>query len=1032
MGTEVQCKSYSSAFHSMWDLNEDANSGNWPVHYDDKVLKKEQYYNCYTARSNMDGYQDYEKEILKQTILEHENVFRKQVYELHRLYRTQRDLMNEFKRNEFQKYARPMEVSQSSNQFSSQTASQDVKNTWQVPSFPISGVESMQSPACFIRESSLHVTPNVVQDGSVVEEDEKSKSKQVPRKMFDLQLPAYEYIDSDGETGEEKVSQSSKVAAYPLKRNRGVASVTDMKLSLGGGVNLRCQGDASRSDTHVSNRIGLADLNQPIQIEETVYPTPVDFLGTAAALHGRTQGEESLAKANYPGFPRDYFSNAQNDKSSESHQNGLCLENEGRREKPYNLESGLSRGNFDSFKLPAQSASPYVDLNRTHEYPAFSISDSCKRQPWGEAVCGLEIPESSQSHYRYNYLESAVEPRIPTSYTCVSQSENNSESSSVSSWIKPINNVYEKSIEVRALPCLNSSSPYGNSSKSSVQIPVVNGSGWHFNNNPRPMSGCGKESYSKNGFYHGSQADYSASKVPFPSTRFDFLNGSNNNSASEHSENRSPTKYFKGSDCLDVKSAKGMNLNLAARNGFQNGAVRQHDLVIIDGEGANEDRPLGLPWLRAKLAGENGHSNRTAMNSSQVTTKIVETGSGSMPSLFLNCNSSQASNTPSVRVGDCPDSRRILGFPIFDKSHISKDRNFVMPPSKYQFAPKGKDIQNNGKVIFNVDLSQEHEKLESSSRLSSHNLTGIDLNCSGFGNDFNLNLCTDEEENAYAPHIPKSAANISDEMDLEVPVVSKTLEGCTLEGGCSLNRLETKVQPSATKTDPLKELERIASEAIVLISSSTNHLENSALKSSEESLKDSLGWFADVVSAMADLEIRSRDREESSSESDYFETMTLKLTETKLEELPCRIWVPENHKEAETVICPMLTRRRRGQSRRGRQKKDFQRDILPGLVSLSRHEVTEDLQTFGGMMKAMGHSWQSPLTRRNAGRNGWARGRKRTQGAATPPMVTCSLPKEQPSKVEVTGFEEKCLKGWGKTTRRPRRQRLPAGTPLPV
>ncbi|KAI3927415.1 hypothetical protein MKX01_027646 [Papaver californicum] len=1040
MGTQIQCKTYSSAFHSMWDLNENANSGSWPVYYDDKVLKKEQYYNCYMARSKMEnGYSDYEKQVLKQTILEHENVFRKQVYELHRLYRTQRDLMNELKKNELQKYPRPMEVSQSSNQFSSQTALEDVKNTCQVPSFPfmsptcskpsISGVESTQSPMCFVKESSLHVNLNAVQGESFIEEGEllKSNSKQVLRKMFDLQLPAYEYIDSDGEDREAKVSQSSKVAAYPLKRNCGVASAIDMKLSLGRGVNLSCHGDASRSESYVSNRIGLADLNQPIQSEETVYPSPVNFLGTTAGLCGRSQGEESPAKPNYSGVPRDYFVNAQKDKSSGSHQNDIHLEIEGKKKQPYNLEAGLSRGNFDSFhlqNLPAQSASPNVDPSRAHEYPAFVVSDTRKIQPWRErAVFDLEIPESSQSHYRYNCLGSAVEPRIPTSYACVSQSENNSESSSVSSWIKPLDNVH-------AIPCLNSSSPYSNSSKSSVQNPVVDGNGWHFKNNPRPVSGCGKENYYKNGFYHSSQAEYSASKVPFPLSRFDFINGSiNNNSASEHSENRSPSKYFRGSDGLDVKSAKGVNLNLAARNGFQDGAVRVHDLVIIDGEGENEDRPFGLPWLRAKLAGENGHPNGTGMNSSKVTTKIFETGSGSISSLFQNLNSSSASNTPSVRVGDCPDSRRILGFPIFDKSHISKDQNFVIPPFKYQFTPKGKEIQNNGKVIFNVDLSQEHVKLESSSRLSSDNLTGLDLNCSGFGNDFNLNLCIGEEENTSVPHFTKATVKIAVDIDLEAPVVLDTFEGCTLEGECSLNQPETNVQSSATDKDPLKALERIASEAIVLISSSTIYLENSLLQSSEESLKDSLSWFADVVSAMADLEIESRDNEESSCESDYFETMTLKLTETKLEELPCQIWVPEYQKEAETVNCSVLTRRRRGQSRRGRQKKDFQRDILPGLVSLSRHEVTEDLQTFGGLMRAMGHSWQSSITRR---KNGWARGRKRTQGSAPPPMVICSPLKEQPSKVEVTGFEEKCLKGWGKTTRRPRRQRLPAGTPLPV
>ncbi|MCL7049355.1 hypothetical protein MKW94_016664 [Papaver nudicaule] len=1122
MGTAVQCKSYSPVFHPMRDLNEDANSGNWPVYYDDnKMLKNEQYYNCFVARSEMNGYSDYDREVLKQTILEHDNVFRKQVYELHRLYKTQRDLMNELRRKESQKYSRPTEVSQSSSPFSSHTPSEDVK-TWQIPSFPlvnpncnkpcISGADSMQSPSTFVKESSVPVTPNAVQNGSIYKEGEslKSKSKQVARKMFDLQLPADEYVDSDGEqNGEEKGFQSSSMAAYPSKLYCGVVSGLGTKLSLGGGVNLDCQKDAS----HVSNRLGLADLNQPLQVEETIPPSPVEFFRTAVSFPGGNQGQGQPTKSNYPGFPREFSLAAQ---SSGSHQNDVRLENEGEREQLYNLEAGQSRESLDSFrlqKLPAQSSSPKVDLTRTHEYPTFSVSDTLKRQPWREkAVCGFEIPESSQSHSKY--LRSALESRVPTSYPCVSQSENMTEFSSVSSWMKPTNNFHEKSTEVRALPCLNSSSPF---ESSSVQNPVVVGNGWNFNNNPRPNSSCGTESSSKNGFYHGSQSEYTASKVPFHSTRFDFLNGNIiSNSALEQYENHSPTKIFRGLECVDVKSARGVNLNLAVPNGYQDEAFRrrdiviidgegkngdrpmglpwrgakvacengstmdraagQQDLVIIDGEGKNEDRPLGLPWLRANLTREDrpatvdrvirqrpviinveaknedqplglpwlrgklvcdngptvgkGYTNKTGLSSShQVNVKVAEACNVSASSLFQNFNSSSStSGSWSVRAGDGQDTRKILGVPIFDKSHSSKCQNILASPAKCQFPSRVEETQKSGKVIFNIDLSEEPPKAESSSGLSlSHNLKGLDVNSSGYRNDFNLNLSLDEEENSAIQYIPKPMVKVAVEIDLEAAAVPEPLEESPLDGDCSLNQLETNVQSSATK-DPQIELERFASEAIVLISSSTKFSDNSAVKSSEESLKHSLNWFADVVSSMAGLEIETKDREESSCESDYFESMTLKLTETKLEELPCQIWVPENQKEEETVNCAMPTRRRRGQSRRGRQKKDFQRDILPGLVSLSRHEVTEDLQTFGGLMRATGHSWQSSLTRRNAARNGWARGRKRTHGPAAPPppTVICSPPKEQPNNVDVT---ERSLKGWGKTTRRPRRQRA-AGTPV--
>lgn len=64
----------------------------------------------------------------------------------------------------------------------------------------------------------------------------------------------------------------------------------------------------------------------------------------------------------------------------------------------------------------------------------------------------------------------------------------------------------------------------------------------------------------------------------------------------------------------------------------------------------------------------------------------------------------------------------------------------------------------------------------------------------------------------------------------------------------------------------------------------------------------------------------------------------------------------------------LLTRPRRGQARKPRQRRDFQRDILPSIASLSRHEVTVDLQTIGGLMRASGRPWQMAVSRRRSKR----------------------------------------------------------------
>ena len=103
---------------------------------------------------------------------------------------------------------------------------------------------------------------------------------------------------------------------------------------------------------------------------------------------------------------------------------------------------------------------------------------------------------------------------------------------------------------------------------------------------------------------------------------------------------------------------------------------------------------------------------------------------------------------------------------------------------------------------------------------------------------------------------------------------------------------------------------------------------------------------------------------------------------------------------------------RRGGGRRGRQqRKDFQRDVLPSLSSLSRYEITEDIHTIEELFKAAGSTWQSNFSQRGGGKNG--RGRRRLRGGSTlspspSPTVTTtvfSLPlqqqQQQPDEREV-------------------------------
>lgn len=77
MGTKVHCKSYLPGYYSMRDLNQDSNS--WPLYYGDKTLTNGQYYNGFLPRAVADSYSEYDKDVVKRTILEHEAIFKNQV-----------------------------------------------------------------------------------------------------------------------------------------------------------------------------------------------------------------------------------------------------------------------------------------------------------------------------------------------------------------------------------------------------------------------------------------------------------------------------------------------------------------------------------------------------------------------------------------------------------------------------------------------------------------------------------------------------------------------------------------------------------------------------------------------------------------------------------------------------------------------------------------------------------------------------------------------------------------------------------------
>ncbi|KAG2297874.1 hypothetical protein Bca52824_034346 [Brassica carinata] len=155
--------------------------------------------------------------------------------------------------------------------------------------------------------------------------------------------------------------------------------------------------------------------------------------------------------------------------------------------------------------------------------------------------------------------------------------------------------------------------------------------------------------------------------------------------------------------------------------------------------------------------------------------------------------------------------------------------------------------------------------------------------------------------------------------------------------------------------------------------------------------------------------------------------MTLQLHEITEEEYMPKPLVPEDLILEETSAVTSQ-RPRRGNARKAKQRRDFQRDILPGLVSLSKHEVTEDIEMFDGFMRATGSSW-TPARKKTGLRGRPRRVITMPEPVYYPVQAPCpSVQQHFGSQSNNGEIEDRSFAGWGKMTRRPRRQRCPSSS----
>lgn len=253
--------------------------------------------------------------------------------------------MNDIKRSE-QRHPIPVDISFSSSPLASQSTP-DGARKWHLPNFPLAisssgpsvpGVEDVKSSLSSLKENNRSDGLLPSQNGTSSKDCEvlESRHSNSRRKTFDLQLPADEYIDSEeGEVfHDEKVPPALGCHSNGSKKFETQSCVTaNLNLNLeekSGG-----QSAALRSDSCLWNRYGLADLNEPVQVEEANGSNFFDLPSARDSSNGETQGPiVSSAK-------QENFLSSSNEGGHATNRNSY-IENGNRREAfPNIFEAGI-------------------------------------------------------------------------------------------------------------------------------------------------------------------------------------------------------------------------------------------------------------------------------------------------------------------------------------------------------------------------------------------------------------------------------------------------------------------------------------------------------------------------------------------------------------------------------------------------------------------------------------------------------------------------------------------------------------------
>ncbi|XP_020191980.1 uncharacterized protein [Aegilops tauschii subsp. strangulata] len=972
MGAKVEGESYNPGYYATGDLHMDSNGWRSP-YYEDRTSNGQLYNGFMTKQA--DGYSEYDNETLKRTMLSHEAMFRQQVYELHRVYKIQRDLMKHYENKDAYAYPELADASQTNS--SSQVQPNGSKMIWQMPL-----VAKTYGEATVAVHTDTNHSLKFLSDGSVLPSPNGFPSNGVAlntkQGIIDLELPADHYIDDDNTSDNKPIDfLGVDSGTKPPNGAEGLGRFND---------------NSSTSGLLTTNKPGgchVADLNEPI--------TGMHMGGTNGSVsrglpytleNSWRQSAVRSSTANF-GFNKEYSKEKHTDEGTSS--NFLDASAKLRQEEKPLIDKGKQVSN-QSFFTPRYSN---ADLQKS-----FKVADG--RSATNEIIYHGQNssvgwfskgPMGASPINNFARLDHPHHSSIGTLVAPISipHIDHPSVASPIGSCtVDPrssvINNAFQR------VPSFNGSSTV-NSYKSPSAVTQSIGPSIHklkrFDN--------------LDGSYFGFPPDpFSASRSRQQVAISSELE-QRNCLMFEHSAARQSHGYPQSTN---GKGIKNFNLNEALSDGLEELVERGRrsvgSLQHIKGEGS----VFGISWLKNKATCADptglekqrkmlGHSNGTAAD-----TKINNNLTGITP---IVCNLSDSASTSlgcRIKIDDASEGITDRTWLVCNKTEESTTRHLPLssqkPLDRDGQAAEGVVKKSGAAVVRNLfDLNDDvpHED-NSESSVVSHECDVAALQ----NNHAKRTFLFDLEE---VPACEDGAAWTSQ-------------QECTPSGKLGASKEADMCFPSATDA------------AQIILALSTD------VPTTTGTPDDMLQWFAELaISSMDDhaeqAKVQGCIDNSSDDGSDSFEALTLKLEECKTDERWTRTPEPPLTDDDQAVSAVnLLSKPKRGPQRKRRQKRDFQKDILPGLSSLSRPKIIEDIQLIEGLVQASGGSWESSLTRR--ARGGRTRGRKprKDQPATVEIEAEASPP---PSKPDSVGLEadERGMVSWGRTTRRCRKPRCPSG-----